>query len=63
MTRLTQEQQATLRKMPSYHIVAQFVTGAVVVAYDQSYQDARVIDIDGQVYAFSRHLAIMDQRA
>ena len=62
MIRLTEAQVETLNRMPRYHIAEQFVTGAAVVVCESLYQNAMVIDLDGQVLAFSRYLAIRDQR-
>ena len=62
MITLTEAQRETLGRMPRYRFVAQFVTGAAVVVSGQQYQNACVIDTDGQVFAFSRYLAIQDQR-
>jgi hypothetical protein len=62
MIPLTNAQQMTLRKMYSFRVVAQFVSGAVVAVYDQLYQTANVIDTDGCVYSFSRFLTSMDRQ-
>ena len=62
MLRLTETQLETLDRMPRYHIAEQFVTGAVVVVCESLYQNAMVVNLDGQVLAFSRYLAIRDQR-
>ena len=62
MISLTEAQKETLNRMPRYHIVEQFVTGATVVVCESLYQNAMVIDVDGQVLAFSRYLAIRDKR-
>jgi len=52
----------TLNRMPRFHVAEQFVTGAVVVVCESLYQNAMVVDLDGHVIAFSRYLAIRDQR-
>ena len=44
MIQLTEAQRVTFHKMPRYHVVGQFVSGAIVVVCDQLYNDARVID-------------------
>jgi hypothetical protein len=62
MFQLTPAQQDTLNKMPRYRVVAQLHTDAVIVISNQQYHDARVIDVDGHVFAISRYLAILDRR-
>lgn len=62
MFHLTDAQRITLQKMPRYHVVAQLHTGAVIVVCEQMYQNANVIDVDGNVFAFSRYLASLDRR-
>ena len=62
MTALTEAQKQTLRRMPRFHVVARFDTGAIIVVADHLYQNARVVATDGQIYAVSRYLAIIDRR-
>ena len=61
MITLTAAQRVTLKRMRGYRVLAQLHTGAVLVAYAREYQDARVIDTKGRVFAFSRYLSILDQ--
>lgn len=62
MTQLTITQQAVLHFMSGYRVVAQFISGAVLVVYEKRYQETSVIDTDGHVYSLSRYLAILEMR-
>ena len=60
MATLTDAQKATLDRMRGYRVVARLDTGAALVVYGRRYQDARVIDANGDVCSFSRYLSILD---
>ncbi len=55
-------QRAVLKSMPGYRIIMQWTQGALMVAPNRHYQDAKVIDTDGQVYTFSHYMFIRDGR-
>jgi hypothetical protein len=59
----TAVQRSVLKKMRNYHFVTQFASGAIVVVFENRYQEANVIDTDGHVYSLSRYLSMMDMRS
>jgi hypothetical protein len=53
-------QRAVLEKMPGYRIIMQWTHGALMVAPNRHYQDVKVIDTDGHVYAFGYYMSIRE---
>jgi acyl dehydratase len=62
MFQLAVIQRYVLNEMPSYRIVAQHHTGAVIVVSHDRYQFPQVVDVDGRIYSISRYLAIAERR-
>jgi hypothetical protein len=60
MNGMTEAQKKTLQQMEGHRLVSRLHTGALIVVYAQKYHDARVIDLDGQIWSFSHYLAVID---
>jgi hypothetical protein len=56
-------QQNVIKRMTGYCIIMQWTDGAIMVAPDQRYEEAKVIDTKGEVFGLDSYLSLRDQHA